>query len=397
MSPRKVVSPKSVRVSPRRAAHANPKGTTRPSPKKVAPKKRGGAKNKFPEAIPSGETLIDLRKNKWIVGSPIGKGGFGAIYSASEASVPGKDVYAVKIEPKENGPLFVEMHFMMKVCQPNDIAAWQKMKKLSHLGIPRFIASGSHNYNERNYRFVIMDRFGRDLWGLFLDNKKSFPLSTVLQIGLQILDALEYIHSKGYVHADIKGSNLMLGLTKGSENCVYLLDFGLATKYTTKEYKYDPKTAHNGTIEYCSRDAHDGVPTRRGDLEILAYNMLHWVASKLPWEKHVPDNKLVQEEKVRYMADIPALLQWCFGKQTPPVALRTYIKYVAGMAYNEEPNYEYCRGVFREGLKGKSVGKLDFKQEKTLNNFENCAEEESPKRHSGSSNDKLAVKKKLKK
>lgn len=73
------------------------------------------------------------------------------------------------------------------------------------------------------------------------------------------MDVLEYIHSKDYIHADIKGANILLGLGKGSENQVYVVDFGLATKFTTaSEYKPDPKRAHDGTIEYLSRDAHKG-------------------------------------------------------------------------------------------------------------------------------------------
>jgi hypothetical protein len=50
----------------------------------------------------------------------------------------------------------------------------------------------------------------------------------------------------------------LLGLQKGTENQVYLVDFGLASHYSEKEYKPDPKKAHNGTIEYTSRDAHVG-------------------------------------------------------------------------------------------------------------------------------------------
>ena len=67
---------------------------------------------------------------------------------------------------------------------------------------------------------------------------------------------LEYIHDKKYVHADIKGANLLLDLK--TQNHVYLVDFGLASHYTKSEYKLDPKKAHNGTIEYTSRDAHMG-------------------------------------------------------------------------------------------------------------------------------------------
>ena len=44
---------------------------------------------------------------------------------------------------------------------------------------------------------------------------------------------------------------------------VYLVDYGLATKYQPdgkhKEYKEDPRKAHDGTIEFTSTDAHKGV------------------------------------------------------------------------------------------------------------------------------------------
>lgn len=72
------------------------------------------------------------------------------------------------------------------------------------------------------------------------------------------LDVLEYIHGRTYVHADIKGGNILFGTKKGTENQAYLVDFGLASHYTIKDYKFDPKRAHNGTIEYTSIDAHNG-------------------------------------------------------------------------------------------------------------------------------------------
>ena len=76
------------------------------------------------------------------------------------------------------------------------------------------------------------------------------------------IDVLEYIHDKGYIHADIKASNLLIGYTKGTENQVFLVDYGLACRYAVdgvhKEYKYDGRKAHDGTIEFTSRDAHIG-------------------------------------------------------------------------------------------------------------------------------------------
>lgn len=48
-----------------------------------------------------------------------------------------------------------------------------------------------------------------------------------------------------------------------NHNQVYLIDYGLAFRFNVegkhKEYKEDPKKAHDGTTEYASRDAHKGV------------------------------------------------------------------------------------------------------------------------------------------
>jgi vaccinia related kinase len=142
---------------------------------------------------------------------------------------------------------------------------------------------------------------------------------------------LEYIHEQGYVHADIKGSNLMLGyktnrkdkvyvlvlLTEPSKvsTCflcptslpgqVFLVDYGLAYRFLTdgnhKDYKEDPKRKHDGTIEFTSLDAHKGVaPSRRTDLEILGYVMLQWLCSQLPWEDNLTDKDYVMNSKARY-------------------------------------------------------------------------------------------------
>ena len=51
------------------------------APAKRAPKKKGANGYKLPDPIPKGEIVVDLKKQKWIIGSSIGVGGFGEIYS----------------------------------------------------------------------------------------------------------------------------------------------------------------------------------------------------------------------------------------------------------------------------------------------------------------------------
>ncbi len=75
------------------------------------------------------------------------------------------------------------------------------------------------------------------------------------------LEALEFLHYYEYVHADVKGSNLLTGLDNPHQ--VYLVDYGLANRYSNdgehKKYSEDPKRKHDGTIEFTSIDAHKGV------------------------------------------------------------------------------------------------------------------------------------------
>lgn len=152
--------------------------------------------------------------------------------------------------------------------------------------MPHFIASGSHDLNAIKHRFVVLPRYGEDIGKLWLAAGRRLPAHTAYRLCLQMLDVLEYIHRCTYVHADLKGANMLLGPGRTGRTQAYLVDYGLACHYSTAPaFKPDPKKMHNGTIEYTSRDAHCGVPTRRGDLEILAYNLVHWWGGvQLPWE-----------------------------------------------------------------------------------------------------------------
>ncbi|KAF8764884.1 serine/threonine-protein kinase VRK1-like isoform X2 [Argiope bruennichi] len=314
--------------------------------------------NRLPDPLPNGVILTDVIKRQWKLGKSIGLGGFGEIYLASDdiKKRPGLDAkYVIKVEPHTNGPLFSEMHFYHRVGKSEQIEEWMRKKKLSFLGMPKFIGSGSHEHRGIKYRFMVMERFGEDLQKLLDRNNKVFPLKTVYTLGKMVLDILEYIHSHGYIHADVKASNLLLGYGPGKENEVYLIDFGLACRYITngqhKELKEDRRKAHDGTIEFTSRDAHIGAHSRRGDLEILGYNMLQWLCGRLPWEDNLKDPESVSRQKSMYMSNISSLIKSCYPKRAPPRGIAEYFTYVAGLTFEEEPDYKYCRNILSAAIK----------------------------------------------
>lgn len=195
-----------------------------------------------------------------------------------------------------------------------------------------------------------MPRYGSDIWSLFLKNGRRFPIATVYRLALQMIDVLEYIHGCTYVHADLKGANMLLGLGKEGEGKVFLVDFGLASHFTTSpEYKPDPKKMHNGTIEYTSRDAHNGVPTMRGDMEILAFNLVHWSGATLPWESVLSDPAKVQQLKDKHMQDITGFVKASYNR-SPPGPIANYLKTVSELKFNEKPDYNKCRKYFTSAL-----------------------------------------------
>ncbi|SPP81104.1 nucleosomal histone kinase 1 [Drosophila guanche] len=342
-------------------------------PRAVKPKAAAGsapakkAKGKLyamPEKLVEGTVLQDLAKGQWRIGPSIGIGGFGEIYAAARVGEKNYDA-VVKCEPHGNGPLFVEMHFYLRNAKQDDIKQFKQKRGLKTLGMPYILASGSADVNGQKHRFIVMPRYGSDISKFFNENDKRLPDGTVYRLALQMLDVYQFMHSTGYVHADLKAANILLGMGKAGASQAYLVDFGLASHFVTGDFKPDPKKMHNGTIEYTSRDAHLGVPTRRADLEILGYNIIEWLGAELPWvtQKLLAVPVKVQKAKEDFMEDVGAALKTLFPKGVP-VPLGEYMKYVAKLKHNEEPDYDKCRNWFSAALKQMKIpntGDLDFK------------------------------------
>jgi serine/threonine protein kinase len=82
---------------------------------------------------------------------------------------------------------------------------------------------------------------------------REFSLKTVLMLADQLITRFQYIHSKGYIHRDIKPDNILMG--DGQQgNIVYVTDIGLAKEIQDLGHSY-PLV---GTIRYASINAHLG-------------------------------------------------------------------------------------------------------------------------------------------
>lgn len=81
------------------------------------PQKRA---NIMPDGIRCDAILTDIHQKQWKLGPSVGAGAFGEIYLVSDVlteSVKADAAYVAKIEPHDNGPLFVEMNCYLRAAR----------------------------------------------------------------------------------------------------------------------------------------------------------------------------------------------------------------------------------------------------------------------------------------
>ena len=56
-----------------------------------------------------------------------------------------------------------------------------------------FLGSGLHEHKSSKLRFLVLERFGKDVDELFLNSKRRFDVTTVLMLGLRVVSSSIYL------------------------------------------------------------------------------------------------------------------------------------------------------------------------------------------------------------
>jgi serine/threonine protein kinase len=181
----------------------------------------------------------------------------------------------------------------------------------SNLGIPKLIA---HNEN-----FMIFPVYKK------LANNK-LDLQEVLQITIQIIKTLQFIHSQGYIHGDIH-SNYIQFDDKGK---VVLTNFELTTKYKT-----EGSHLCDGTELKSVFWDDDYNPSRHNDIFDISYWTIWWLCGTIP---HIDWNK-IQRLNDKYVEG--SIMYYKLVKLHPVIShLKEYLMEVFKLKYGDQPDYE---------------------------------------------------------
>ncbi|KAJ3443772.1 casein kinase 1-like protein [Anaeramoeba flamelloides] len=275
---------------------------------------------------------MELRvARKYRLGRRIGSGSFGDIYLGT--NIITEEEIAIKLENiKTRHP---QLQYESKLYT---ILA-------GGVGIPKVRWFG----REGDYNVMILDLLGPSFEDLLNYCSRKFSLKSVLMLADQILCRIEYIHSKNFLHRDIKPDNFLMGVSD-KKNQVSVIDFGLAKKYrdvrTHKHIKYLENKKLTGTARYASINTHLGFEqSRRDDLESLGYMLIYFLKGKLPWQGLDAVNKKQKYERISNKKISTPVKTLCQGL---PYEFVTYLNYCKSLHFDEKPNYSYLRKLFRD-------------------------------------------------
>lgn len=262
------------------------------------------------------DPLIGRRLANFEIERPLGRGGMAQVYYGHDVKL--RRPVAVKVIDARyrDKPAYAERF----VREAQSIATWRQENI-----IQIYYADDQDGF----YYFVMEYIDGDDLAKILADYKANgphLPYEEVLRIGRAVASALDYAHSKGIIHRDVKPSNVMVAKDKR----VVLTDFGLAM-----DAEMGSQGEVFGSAHYIAPEQarHSGSAVPQSDLYSLGIILYQMLAGRVPFND--PSSTTVAVQHLTMPVPPPREI----NPDLPPAAEAVLFK-----ALNKDPEDRYQTG-----------------------------------------------------
>jgi predicted Ser/Thr protein kinase len=245
---------------------------------------------------------------------PIGSGGMASVFKAYDARFD--RFVALKILPEHMAE------------DPTYLARFeQEAKIIAKLEHPNILPVYGYGQDQKITYLAMRYLRGGTLKDLLIHAGHALPLSDAARLIAQIADALDYAHSQGIVHRDVKPSNILID----SAGDAYLMDFGIARVLEGTAHLTSTGSAI-GTPAYMSPEQGMGRGVdHRSDIYSLGVILYEMATGRTPFQADTPYAVIIAH------AEEPLPLPSTFNADVPENIERVLFK---ALAKNPADRYE---------------------------------------------------------
>ncbi len=212
---------------------------------------------------------IALIASRYQLMEPLGKGGMGEVYRAID-HLNGESV-ALKRVLTAPGDLSFSLRGTLATNDPR-VELAQEFQVLASLRHPNVISVTDYGFADSGEAYYTMTLLESPQ--TLIQASQGQPLETQIDLVIQLLQGLAYIHRRGLLHRDLKPSNVMV-----KDQNVYVVDFGLAIQQS------DQRSGNiAGTIAYMAPEAlQNGSVSPASDLYAVGLMLYEMIAGQHPY------------------------------------------------------------------------------------------------------------------
>ncbi|KAG7388132.1 hypothetical protein PHYPSEUDO_013092 [Phytophthora pseudosyringae] len=224
------------------------------------------------------DVVADFR-DTYALGLELGHGKFSTVFKATHRGT-GEDVAVKAIKDDEDAT--AQEGFDMLMAEVSALNRLKHPNIISHRGF----------YNEDGKYLLVLEYCNHGSVRKLLDEQQVVPEQLAKKVLKQTLSALQYCHSMGQVHRDVKAENVLLSENEHGSLDAKLADFGLSEELQLANRRLQTMC---GTPQYLSPELVSGrlhgTPADVWSTGILAYMML---SGLVPFDEAKNDTELLK-------------------------------------------------------------------------------------------------------